>query len=158
MLHWTNPLICFLFRCRPIASAKCLRRYFSYGFSEILCKSTCKCNSKSLCGCMHNHQIGETNIPYQAVSQTARKFAEGLIRGGNTEPKVIVPLVHKHFGNRGKSNVGEDGRAINVSGADASNFNAKTAINLINQIQIEEGSRKDASDVTSAVWQPGWNR
>lgn len=122
-------------------------------FSEILCKSTCKCNSKSLCGCMHNHEIGETNIPYQAVSQNARKFAEGLIRGGNTEPKAIVSLVHKHCGNYGKSNVGEDGRAINVSGADASNFNAKTAINLINQIKVDEGSRKDASDKPSvAAW------
>jgi hypothetical protein len=56
---------------------------------------------------MHNHEIGETNIPYQAVSQNARKFAEGLIRSGNTEPKAIVSLVHKHCGNYEKSNVGE---------------------------------------------------
>ena len=118
-------------------------------FSE----SLCKCNSESLCGCIHNHEIGEANIPFQAVSKSVMKFAEGLIRSGNTEPKAIVSLVHQHVGNYGKSNVGEDGRAINVSGADASNFNAKTAINLVSRMKLEQGTRKDASDKLSVE---GW--
>ena len=108
-----------------------------------------KCNSGLLCGCMHNHPIGEANIPYQGVSKEATSFAADLVRAGTTKPKDIVSKVHEKFGNYAPSNVGIDGRAIKISGADASNFSAKHATNIMDKIKIEEGSRKGAIDKQS---------